>query len=150
MKYDSGQDTFNHIRDVQENLLIFCVKLLECGLNHDDSKLLEPEKSIFDKHSQAKVDYSYDSEEYKQCLIDLQVALLHHYKENNHHPEHYENGIDDMNLLEIIEMFCDWMAATKRHTDGNIFKSIEVNTDRFSISPQLAKILVNTAAVLED
>lgn len=148
--YDSSLDTFNHIRDVQENLLRFQVEFSERGINHDDSKLQEPEKSLFDKFSQAKVDFSYDSSEYKQCLTDLKVALDHHYKSNNHHPEHYENGIDDMSLFDIIEMFCDWMAATKRHSDGSIFKSIEANTNRFSISPQLVKILVNTAVILED
>jgi hypothetical protein len=62
-----------------------------------------------------------------------------------HHPEHFKDGVDDMNLLDIMEMFCDWKAAGERHNDGNILKSIERNADRFGLSPQLVRILENTA-----
>jgi hypothetical protein len=34
--------------------------------------------------------------------------------------------------------------ASERHITGDVLKSIEINTKRFSISPQLAAILVNT------
>jgi hypothetical protein len=71
-------------------------------------------------------------------------ALKHHYRENSHHPEHYENGVDDMDLLDVIEMLCDWMAAVSRMKDGDIEKSIEINADRFGISEQLKSILINT------
>jgi len=43
------------------------------------------------------------------------------------------------------EMFFDWKAATERHNDGNIFKSIKINQDRFKYSDQLADIFTNTA-----
>ena len=49
-----------------------------------------------------------------------------------------------MNLLDIIEMYCDWIAAGERHKDGSIAKSIEVNKDRFKLTPQLVSILCNT------
>jgi len=39
-------------------------------------------------------------------------------------------------------------AASERHNDGNIRKSIEVNANRFGLSPQLVAILENTADVL--
>jgi hypothetical protein len=34
-------------------------------------------------------------------------ALKHHYENNRHHPEHFKNNIDDMNLIDLIEMLCD-------------------------------------------
>lgn len=40
---------------------------------------------------------------------------------------------------------CDWKAASMRHEDGDIRKSIEKNTKRFNLSPQLVNILKNTA-----
>ena len=43
-----------------------------------------------------------------------------------------------------VEMLADWAAASKRNKNGNIHKSIAINTPRFNISPQLAKILTNT------
>ena len=71
-------------------------------------------------------------------------ALKHHYAANSHHPEHYENGIDGMTLIDVLEMLCDWKAATERHADGDIMRSLEVNRERFGISDQLANILANT------
>ena len=75
----------------------------------------------------------------------MKPALDHHYANNRHHPEHFENGISDMNLIDLIEMICDWKSATARHSDGDIKRSIIINTNRFKLSDQLAKILSNTA-----
>ncbi len=75
----------------------------------------------------------------------MKVGLDHHYAANSHHPEHFKNGVDDMNLMDLVEMFCDWIAATRRHADGNIFNSIRHNKDRFKLSDQLVSILGNTA-----
>jgi hypothetical protein len=55
-----------------------------------------------------------------------------------------------MNLFDILEMLIDWCAACKRHADGDIEKSIEINTKRFNLSPQLVNIIKNTVPCLED
>ncbi len=112
---------------------------------HDDSKLREPEKSLFDEFMPKLKDCTYGSDEYKTYLSSLKVALDNHYKNNSHHPEYYENGVDGMDLLDLVEMFMDWKAAGERHADGNINKSIEVNKGRFKLSYQLESILKNTA-----
>ena len=44
-------------------------------------------------------------------------------------------------------MFIDWLASTKRHTDGNILNSIEVNKSRFNMSDELVSIFRNTIEV---
>ncbi|GAA2159282.1 hypothetical protein [Glycomyces lechevalierae] len=44
-----------------------------------------------------------------------------------------------------IEMLADWKAATERHADGDLARSLEIQKDRFGISDQLAQILENTA-----
>ncbi len=54
-----------------------------------------------------------------------------------------------MNLIDLVEMLCDWKAASMRHHDGNIRRSIEINGDRFGLSPQLVRILENTADLLD-
>jgi len=56
--------------------------------------------------------------------------------------------IEYMNLIDIIEMLCDWKAATKRHNDGDIKKSIEINQKRFGYSDELKSILLNTLPLL--
>ena len=77
------------------------------------------------------------------------MALDHHYANNGHHPEHYPNGVNDMTLYDIVEMFMDWVAAGERHADGNIYKSIEHNKVRFNLDPQLVNIFTNTAKLME-
>jgi len=74
----------------------------------------------------------------------MKIALDHHYAENRHHPEHFENGIQEMNIVDICEMIADWKAASLRHADGDIMKSIEINQKRFEYSDELKSILINT------
>jgi hypothetical protein len=87
----------------------------------------------------------YGTPEYGELLKKVQPAINHHYANNSHHPENWKNGIEDMDLIDILEMLADWKAATARKLNGNIKKSIEINAQRFSINPQLRKILENTA-----
>lgn len=61
-----------------------------------------------------------------------------------------DSPIENMNLIDVLEMLCDWKAASERHNDGNIKKSIEINANRFGLSPQLVKILENTINIIED
>lgn len=62
----------------------------------------------------------------------------------------FEHGIDDMNLVDIVEMLCDWKAASLRHHDGNLLKSIEFNAKRFNYDDQLKHILLNTAKLFDE
>ena len=143
--YDSTADTLRHIRLVNAYLKTAVMELLNRSVVHDESKLTSPEKELFDEFTPKLAACTYGSDEYKHFLQDLKPALDHHYKENSHHPEHFENGVNGMNLFDVIEMFFDWKAASSRHNDGNIYKSIEINTKRFALSEQLAQILKNTA-----
>ena len=115
---------------------------------HDQSKLSSPEVELFTEYTDCLAGTTYGSQQYYETLEKIKPALDHHYANNRHHPQFHKNGIDDMNLCDIIEMFCDWKAASERHNDGNIRKSIEQNADRFNMSPQLVKILENTVEVL--
>lgn len=143
--YDSTADSLRHIKRVAELLSEAATELLQRGARHDDSKLESPEKELFDIYTPKLKDCTYGSDEYKGYLKELGVALQHHYAHNSHHPEHYENGVDGMDLFDLIEMFFDWKAASERHADGNIYRSIEMNIDRFKLSPQTVSIFTNTA-----
>jgi len=59
--------------------------------------------------------------------------------------EAQESSVGNMSLFDVLEMLMDWKAATERMKDGgDIHRSLEINTERFKISPQLASILANT------
>lgn len=146
IQQDSRPDTIAHIDRVR-NLVHDCIDNLTMrAINHDDSKLREPEKSGFDRLKALSLSgMAYGSEEYRASLRSEKPAIQHHYAANSHHPEHYENGVDGMSLLDVVEMLMDWKAATERMKDGgDIRASLAHNVDRFKLSPQLTKILDNT------
>lgn len=41
------------------------------------------------------------------CACRHEAILDHHYQNNDHHPEHFELGINGMNLLQLLEMLAD-------------------------------------------
>lgn len=147
-KYDSKLDTNKHIARVQVLLELAGDNLSRRSHLHDRSKLEDPEKSIFDEMTPKLAGSTYGSDEYKGFLAQMKPALDHHYAANSHHPEHYNNGIDGMSLLDVLEMLIDWKAAGERHNDGSIERSLKVNRERFKISDQLHAILENTAKEL--
>lgn len=177
-KEDCIRDTKEHISQVREFMMIVVNQLIQRALVHDTSKLESPEVEIFTEYTPKLKHSTYGSEEYKGFLKGMGVALEHHYAHNSHHPEHYKkyvcNGcfkefnvmpnhcdvcmysqfqeeadITQMDLLDIVEMFCDWKAATMRHTDGDIVKSIELNKKRFRYSDDLEQIFRNTTRLFD-
>ncbi len=146
---DSTQETLAHIRRVQGILAEVQERLMSRAIVHDKSKLEEPEKTYFDTANNALRGLTYGSEEYKAQLVLLKPALDHHYAFNSHHPESHSAGISGMSLLDLIEMACDWKAATERHANGDITRSININQERFGISDQLTRILHNTAVEMQ-
>lgn len=144
------KETIDHIDNVKSYIFRVIGLLVDRAKDHDKTKLKEPELSYFLEWTPKLGGSTYGSPEYQEFLKNLKPALDHHYAENPHHPEHHKNGIDGMNLVDLIEMIGDWVSASKRHVSGDPYKSIEINTKRFNLSPQLVNILKNTVKLLED
>ena len=148
-KYDSEEDTKEHIRRVRFYLVKCINEFSARAYNHDRDKIEDPvEKRLFDEYTPKLRDCTYGSDEYKEFLKGLKEGLDIHYKNNRHHPEHFENGIKDMNLIDLLEMICDWKAASERHADGDVYKSLVINKERFGYSDELYNILKNTVDFL--
>lgn len=138
------EETHRHIDTVGQFIDMIIKELTIRKCHHDESKMENKEFPIFVEYTPKLKKLTYGSDEYKKCLKEMEPALKHHYKKNAHHPEHFINGIDGMNLVDLIEMICDWKAATLRHNNGNMEKSLEINKERFKISDQLMSIMKNT------
>ena len=142
--------TLKHIKRVNELMAGFAVELISRGLVHDDSKF-EPEELGPLQDMQELVEREgnapYGSDEYKRRLGILKPMLDHHYANNSHHPEHYENGINGMTLFDVVEMSQDWIAAAER--GGETVVGLTSSQERFNISEQLMDILKNTYDYLE-
>lgn len=137
-------ETLKHISKVRALLMEMIQELDNRARNHDLSKLESPEKEIFGEFTPELAKTEYGSQEYGDLLEKVRPAIEHHYSKNRHHPEFHKNGINDMNLVDLVELLCDWKAAGERNKNGNIRKSLDINIIRYEISPQLAKILENT------
>jgi hypothetical protein len=147
--YDSRKDTEDHMKKVEQMIGYFIYELQGRAAMHDNSKLNSPEKELFDKYTPLLQATTYGSDEYKRHLKEMGVALDHHYENNRHHPEHFAGGVSGMTLVDVVEMFCDWKAASMRHADGDFSMSLEHNRDRFDISQQLHNIFLNTVKLLD-
>jgi len=148
MTESATKETKEHIGNVEKFLRQVSMELKGRAAEHDKSKLSTPEKETFDRVTPKLRGLKYGSPEYQEMLSEMKPALDHHYQNNRHHPEHHQNGIDGMNLIDLIEMLADWKAATLRHEDGDITESIKHNAKRFNLSPQLEQILLNTVPYL--
>lgn len=152
-RIDSRVETYQHISHVRANLIACATDLLRRAHEHDNSKLRSPEVEAFDKVTAKLKGLKYGSDEYRASLKELGPAIQHHYSVNDHHPEHFEQDFDPaiagMNLLNVTEMVCDWMAAVKRMEGGSIFESIEINQKRFGFSDDLKRLIINTVHAID-
>jgi hypothetical protein len=170
---DADIETHRHIEQVRAFLDTAIGDLCRRKRDHDRSKLESPEREVFAEYTAKLKGTTYDSPEYRAFLAEMKPALDHHYARNSHHPEHFTGsaciqcgnsesepctcggprtsvaGIRGMSLLDLVEMLCDWKAATLRHADGDIRTSIEINQKRFGYSDELKQIFLNTLGVIE-
>lgn len=143
--YDSRPETWEHIATVQGLLFDAITELMRRQAEHDRSKLESPEREVFDEFTPKLRESTYGSDEYWTFLQGMDEGLAHHYAHNRHHPEYHSSGIRGMNLMDVVEMLADWKAATLRHRDGDLHRSIAQNAARFGYGEELGHILLNTA-----
>lgn len=140
-------DTADHIDKVQGRIAEVIGLLRARAANHDASKRAEPERTGYAALQVNLRDIRYGTPEYRQALDAARPVIEHHYAANDHHPEHYPNGIAGMSLLSLLEMLCDWKAAGERTKDGSMRQSLDVKRSSIGLA-DLYNILENTAREL--
>lgn len=147
MPSDFLVDLIDHKRRVGIYLQKIANALFSRAVVHDNSKFTPEEYEPYDKAFPGLQKYGYGTDEFRAELAKIKPAITHHYEHNDHHPEYFKSGIDGMNLIQLVEMTCDWIAASER-SQKDIFKGLDMNKDRFKISDQLYSIIKNTVIEL--
>lgn len=142
--FDSRPDTYAHIDQVRRLMTLCIHDLIERSVVHDASKLQSPEVEAFDIISPRLHGTTYGSDEYKATMREFKPALDHHVTQNTHHPEAHADGVHGMSMLDLLEMCCDWIAASRRHADGDVLKSLDINAERFGYGDELKGVLERT------
>lgn len=144
---DSLIKTRRH-RNIVSNLMnLLIMELHKKAETHDQSKLESPEAEIFAFYPDYIEESNYMSEEYQSLIKHYNEAITHHFQNNSHHPEHFKNGVKDMNIIEIIEMLCNWKANLKdcESLDTKIKKYKKL----YGLSNDLTNILLNTSKLFD-
>lgn len=140
---DTEEYIKGHISRVRKHINTFIELLLKRAMNHDKSKLEEPEFSWW-KEMDKEPRYPYGSEEYKQKIKRWDKVFKHHYKYNRHHPEHYDYGVSEMTLVDIVEMMCDWLGYKDTITISEALKVCDEQMKRYNIPDGVRQIIFNT------
>ena len=157
---ESKFKTMRHIETVRNYIGGVISALMIRAEMHDQTKLQQPEVEIFEEYTPKLRDTTYGSDEYRGYMKEMRVVIDHHNFHNRHHPEYFTLGpeynaapidsiMERMSLIDLIEMVCDWKSATMRHADGDIYRSLEINQERFGYSDELKSIMKNTAIALD-
>lgn len=111
---------------------------------HDASKLSAEEMFTYASVTPQFKGLRFGSPEYKKVAAQLGPAWKNHVRNNDHHPEfHQDRGIRGMSLMSLVEMCCDWTAASSRHGKKPVIALGKLSA-RYKMSNDLIDILANT------
>jgi len=151
-------DTRKHQQTVAKYMLLIAKKIIDKAIAHDASKLEEPERSTYIEpvYSLNHEDVEYGSDRYKELTNAMGEGWDHHVRVNDHHIEFFipfsvqtlNDPIRSMDLFALIEMLCDWIAASQRR-GNNPSLPIKNIREKYGLDEQLDAILRNTLQMIE-
>jgi hypothetical protein len=140
-------DVLDHKRLVAKYVQRVANALFGRAVIHDYSKFGPDEFAMYAQALPRFQQAEYGTEAYRVVVESVKPAIQHHVTTNRHHPEYFADGINGMNLIDLLEMTCDWLAASQR-VPGNRLR-LDLQQTRFGIDPQLLRIISNTVEYLE-
>lgn len=119
------------------------------GRLHDVSKLSGIEASMGEMFQEdynkinVAIPLMPDIEKYNN---EMAPAFVEHFKNNDHHVEHFKNGLSDMNILQLTELLCDSLAhmIEKGYAKYECLEKIEFQLKSCNASDDLISIAKNT------
>lgn len=122
----------DHRSDVKRLMYRFADILRDHAIRHDWTKVDEPYRSMFYRDL-------CDTIQGRMNFMDGEWARLHYYDLERHHLKEW--CPDDVNLLDVVEMLCDCVAAGMARS-GDVY-DVDISPD------VLTKAVVNTVELLK-
>jgi len=121
--------------------------LVNRGDLHDIDKFEEAMFEDFYLNIPKFTNVSFGEIEWENAMESIKT-MNNHYAVSPHHIQHYPNGINGVNLIDLLEMIVDWKSANNAYGDVKLSEALIIQKKRFGIDDQLYKIIVNTAKIL--
>lgn len=141
--YNSRVATLEHISHVRTYLFKILSLIQQRAADHDQSMLLEEEKSALDGFVPALADSVNGSPEHQKAVAGLLPAMQLHFQKNSHHIEHY-GKLNGMDLVDLIEWLCDQKAAALKDSDGDMSKRLLYFYQKYDFPVPLMDMINNT------
>ena len=151
-------DTRKHQQIAGKHLLLVAKNFINRAMNHDNSKLVEPERSAYVEpvYILNTEKPPFGSERYKEVTDLMGKGWEHHKANNDHHIEFFlpysvqtlNDPIMAMDLFALMEMVCDWIAAAERSGNEPV-EALNYLTKKYPMSEQLQAVIRNTMQMIE-
>lgn len=151
MGYDSRDNAHKHKFNIEKIYYSLFRPLLDERIEvHDNSKLEDPELACYNKWIPELAKVTVDDPKYAEIKDHMRKdGLNHHFMVNRHHPEHFEHGIADMNLVDFVEHVIDCYAASKA-SDTPFEVAMPTIMERNGYPEEVRSIIMNTAKLFRE
>lgn len=115
------------------------------AMRHDNSKQSGLELTLGQAHMNFHDSWGLTN---RVAPNEMMSAIAHHHVENDHHPEHFTNGMKDMNIQQLAEMVCDIITTAKENSinEESLQQFVETKlSETYNIGEPLRSIIINTA-----
>lgn len=142
-------DTRKHQQLVAKIMLNAVRMITDRAVNHDASKLYDSERRWYVnpvyRLNTEKVPYGSDY--YKELTEQMGPGWEHHQSVNDHHVSEV-NQLKTMSLISLLEMCCDWIAASRRQGNDPALP-LDSLVEKSGMGKDLQEIIKNTLVILD-
>jgi len=151
MEHISTEDYIKDHRNKVQQWVQRIMKILEDRAKKHDLSKLNDELELWKKLDEYPR-YKYGSSEYFEKLKRFKNVFYTHWAHNRHHYEYFRikhHGniskiYTDIDLVDLIEMMCDWLSYNETITVTDAKKLVAEQMKRLGMPKEIAALILNT------
>jgi hypothetical protein len=146
-KFKYRHDIIDHKEKVGKNLLKIQTEIGRRMYSHDNDKIANDTIfEVYEQYNSKLRNEKYDSPEFLKYAKIMRPAVQLHTSKNRHHFYDKSNQIknEEVDLIDLIEVLCDWIGATERNPNIDFKEALEYNFEKYNIPKEWRIIMLNT------